>query len=1151
MIQSGESIKTKYDLISIVLLSLILSFVHQNPLYGHEISVLLMAFVHLCLLGWLLLRVLRIKHDPSPIMAFAWVMGIGLSFVIVAGGVYRLLGLHVSVYALSVHLLMLALIAILPKATVSINWQEIGQNKVLYLSLALLCALALGIGIARSQIRYSGWEDQTVFIGAADWLSHSPYLELGRRQVGAEGFEVERWIVDGWTYQHAVWTWSTGVPAATIIWHMITPLFAWMTPLLAFAMAYSFSGRKSHALYTAIGFMIVAVLTLDSLVYISNASAYGQNMLAQLNTLRMFSTGIMLPLGLMMGLAFLKAPQKGKAFVLLLLVVATAFLHSRQIVMISVLFGLIALLLLLRERKRQQVYSSMIVGVLLVSALAIPLIQRQFLVERTQLAGTSMGGLPVEVDDSDSRTVDLVGVSTLEVKPEQIFYHPLVTVGFVLGLLLFFTGPRRFENQFIVAVCVGLAVLFWMPGISRIFVMAVTPRVAPGFVLMLPLGMIFGTVADTVMGFVQLKPVGRFQLGVGILLLVLVGVFFEPIPMRASGKDQLAAIHALQSDRRQLAADAALIERFNAEIQLDSLTVILAPNRIDNYVVEQIPYTYVMGGRANENRAFAAQVQRFYMQDVLAVPFLDTDDLALLQQHAAQYVIVHADDSRLPMILMQPHRFKPLFVESGYSVFAVLDLAPDAIATLFAEMNTAFLEQAPPRWLQGDFDLRLSGDPRWMDFAEQWQALLSTDDSPLVRYGLAVSLLLAGEDGEALPHWQALAADYPVAPLLHQAVAHSLRVTGAVEAGRDHILAALDGADSGVRVVLARTLLQESFFYALQADHVTQLATVIAESPAEWALLATYDKPALTRRYAMLLMSAGQNALAIEQLQALSPSRIAPGDMITLALLQAEGDPQRLLEYLAPYTDFDQYAAAYRTQADRWQQNSAAGLYHLLRGNLAQDAGQVQTAIAAYEQAVAAGLEIAGEWFLAQVALQQGDFSAAEVTIFRLAESGLPHAQLWALSVEYQLALAQGDDLIAALVLESVSDYAVVHGLIIPEGQVPVLRALSQTLLPQNAALSVVECCTVDAESVGLRVQWLQRAYVEYPENQWGALVFDAESYQRYGELALTPVWVTGAVVEWPFAIPLDVPVNDASIGIRVYTAHEAVTYAETYVFDN
>jgi tetratricopeptide (TPR) repeat protein len=1149
MPRSRESLLTRFALCGAVLFSLAFAFWPDVPSPLGFIGLVLMPVIHVYLPGWLLLRWLRIEHGDHPVVAFAWVAGTGLAFSIVAGGLYRFVNFPVEAYVLSVHGVMLGLSLFLPQARVAVDWPDLRRNWPMYLCMLLLCALALGIGIDRSQLRYSGWEDQTVFIAVANWLANDPPYPLEIRQVGLPVVEKARWVVDGWTYQHAVWAWSTGVPASTLIWHWLTPLFAWMTPLVAFALGYELSNRKTHAFYAMTGFMIAAVLTLDSLVYIPHASTYGQNMLAQLNTLRMFSTAIMTPLTLLIGLSFLKSPQKSKALVLLVALIAVAFLHSRQIVMMAVLLSLAAALLTLRTRKKQ-LYASLVTVALILAALAVPLLQRQSLVQRTESAGVSMGGLPVDAEGELGDDVMAVVVSG-DIPADRIFYHPIILVALVLGIGGVILGPRRLETQFIGVVCVAVLAVFFAPGVSQLFMKLVTPRVAPGFILMLPLGLIFGTFFDSVLRRIPLRSDWRFGLGAAITM-ALVGVFFfEPIPITASGKDQLVAMHTLQADRRQLAADRALVARFNAEIgPLPGPAVVMAPNRINSYIVEDVAYTLMIGGRSNENPVQAEQYMRFYMQGRSAAPFLGTGDFDLLQRHDTRYVVMQADDVRLPMLLMQPQRFEKLFAESGYTVFAVLDLTPDALSDHFEAMNDLFVEGPSLRWLRGDFDLRQPGDSGWEAVAENWREVMATEPSDLAAYGLAASLLLAGDDAEALPYWQDLAQAYPESALLHQAAGHSLRQTGDANAARDHLLAALNDIDAGTQAVITRTLLQEMFFYTLDAAQVETLLGVIEAQPMAWELLAVYDNPAQVRRSAMLLLSAGYKAAALQALEGLSPTRVTPGDVITRALLEGEGDPVQVLTVLEPYLDFDHYVTAYHTQRDRWEPNTVAGFYHLLRGNLAQDTGDYAAAQAAYEQAIAQGLDVAGEWFLVELALAAGDFDSAEAAISRLEQSEALHAGLWALSAAYQVALVQDDAEAIAQAQDALAQYAAEHALILPAGQVPALRALTSTLLPQNAFIGLVDCCVYEGKNLSFRVQWLQQAYVEYPENEWHALIFDEATYQRYAELDLPALWVMGAVVDWPFSLSLEGADEAGRIGIRVNTAHLSVEYAEQYHFE-
>ena len=165
--------------------------------------------------------------------------------------------------------------------------------------LIVVCAVSAAGGYERTRVRYSGFEDQTVFVSLANWLAHDP-SDPGRLslRVGRVQGDI-RWATDGWTYTQAAWAWSSGRPPADIIWQDVTPLFAAVIPLIWFALAYALTGRERAAALTAAAVVIFGLLTVDDLAYHAGAGgAFGQDALFELSTLRKFSSGVALPLAL-------------------------------------------------------------------------------------------------------------------------------------------------------------------------------------------------------------------------------------------------------------------------------------------------------------------------------------------------------------------------------------------------------------------------------------------------------------------------------------------------------------------------------------------------------------------------------------------------------------------------------------------------------------------------------------------------------------------------------------------------------------------------------------------------------------------------------------------------------------------------------------
>lgn len=81
----------------------------------------------------------------------------------------------------------------------------------------------------------------------------------------------------------------------------------------------------------------------------------------------------------------------------------------------------------------------------------------------------------------------------------------------------------------------------------------------------------------------------------------------------------------------------------------------LISNRVANYVIESIPNAFVTGGRAESNPAYGGS-SRFF--DASNAPWLDANDIEFLQTYDVDYLVLPADNTRIPQMLLQPERFE-------------------------------------------------------------------------------------------------------------------------------------------------------------------------------------------------------------------------------------------------------------------------------------------------------------------------------------------------------------------------------------------------------------------------------------------------------------------------------------------------------------
>ena len=238
--------------------------------------------------------------------------------------------------------------------------------------------------------------------------------------------------------------------------------------------------------------------------------------------------------------------------------------------------------------------------------------------------------------------------------------------------------------------------------------------------------------------------------------------------------------------------------------------------------------------------------------------------------------------------------------------------------------------------------------------------------------------MMAGDDDLALPLWEGLHTDYPDVALFADALAHSHRTLEEPAQGAQVLLAGLESDSASTRVLAARTLLTEDFFYLLDDANLDMILTITEGDSLDWGYLATFDQPNAIRDRVALLMNAGHWDTAIAWLNAIPDVQISPTDIAAQAAMQlTRGDIDGALNRLRPTTDPDWRRAKVFWQPDRWEDNVAAQMYHLLTGDLAARDGNYEAAVQAYQQAIDAGAAATGQYFLAQALANSGQSEQA------------------------------------------------------------------------------------------------------------------------------------------------------------------------------
>jgi Flp pilus assembly protein TadD len=968
------SLSRSRNLLILIALSLLFALLHAGPLYGTGAALVITILTQLYLPGWLLARAFGKHRAPHPISRFTWVLAAGMGVVVCLGGIMRLLQLPVSVYVLALHGVMavLAVVRSTPTAE-SRTWHVERQNIPLYILVAVCCAAVLYVSSERRQIRFNNFEDQTIFVSHADWLAtHPEQPEVHTRLAGtiaANGGDV-RHLTDGWTYNHAAWVWTSGVPAAQIIWYDLTPLFVWTIPLVIFALAYQLTGRETAAAWSAAALTLAGLMMLDALVYWRNSLAFGQFGLLQLNTVRMFSRALMLPLSLFVGLSYLDKPRLRDLALIFLTGSAVAIMHPQQIVIFLVSMGATTGLWWLAQPTRVRFRWALALAAVLAVTLILPYFQRASTFASIRLTESVTQSIETETEDPRYATpayilplddLPLIG-TTYIIRPSTIFYHPVVVGATVLGLIAVVWWRRGLAAQYISGATAITLILLFVPGVTALFARATTLAALPGMIFGVPMAMIWGLTLDALIcrvlkwyasrrGEPAVHPDNASAIArvhgstaIGLIAIILL-LILEPVPIPASARDQIRASNTLQSLRTMHTSDQQLLDSLLAHLPPDRTSVLLTPNPVANYIIESVPGAIVTGGRRGHSNKWAFEgTLRFFgerapLYDGIRAPWLDTVDLDFMAEFGVTYIVLEADDTRLPQLLFQPERFELLDTPAGYRVFRVLPpIQPDSTDALYRQMNATYDGEGEQRWDSGVFLLNRPANPiPWQRFAATWAANLEERrDDDRSRYGLAVTYTLMGKDEEALALWEALHETYPQVPAFVEAAAFTLQILGRDAEAVQVLAAALDNPEPTVQALAAKHLLTPPFFTRLEQEQIERTVAVTEETPEVWEQLVVRPSLHEQRRRANLLMSTGMLDTAAAWLAQVPAAEISPQDLTAQASLAlAQGDVERALDVLRPAVEPDDMAAARFLHPDRWGNNTAAEMYGLLTGEIA------------------------------------------------------------------------------------------------------------------------------------------------------------------------------------------------------------------------
>ncbi|HUN06478.1 MAG TPA: hypothetical protein PLQ56_07745 [Aggregatilineales bacterium] len=931
----------------VVVLSLLVNLLQVPVLHGTFGALVVAVLTQVYLPGYLLARRLGRHRLPHPIHRFGWVLACGLGFSIVMAAPFRLFEQAIPVYLIILHIVMFLLAIWFDGKAPSDepDWQWNWSRLPSFALVALCSVIAMGVSY-ESRYRFYGFEDQPIFISYIDWLVHHPGVRpvpetpLRSRQVAVISAD-SRMDTDGWTYNHAAWSWVSGVDGAQLIWYDLATLFIWSVPLITFALAYEITRKETTAIFSSAALTIAGLLTLDNLVYAPNYVAYGRFVLFQINVPRQASLTLTLPLALLTAFAYLRTYSRRDLLMMGLSALAVAIMHPIQFMILAVSLGAVGLARLIAAPRLITLRQFIPMGIVLGLILALPYIQRStrvvdmnedvltvvrpnLLANPNSLANQYFVMLP---------ELPILGQTYIR-RPETVFYNPVITLAIILALLYGLRWRSTPLRQYIFAATLISLFLFFTPGLTRLFDRIVSSVGILTAMFTIPVALIYGQVLDDVTTWASRRMRGYLVQPVMLLMaaVLMVVLVIEPFPIPASARDQLNAYNAMQEPRRMLESQAAASQALVTQLPAAEISIIATPRDIANFMIEDTPNALITGGRSNANRSIAAN-DRFFGEGNTNAPWLDSLDLEFLSQWGVTDMLALTDWTRLAQLHLQPERFERLGTVNGYILMRVPEsISADETDTRFARMNELYAAQAAPRWSRSGFVLVQPGSPEvWTPVVDEWTAALREEPAnDRARLGLAFAQTLSGDDLAALETWEALFQRYPDIPLYADAVA-STRANLGIGDATAPLIESLDSSVDYVRVLAARRLLSEPFFYRLDAPVLERVVSLTEQDAITWERLADFDQPDAVRARAGLLLYRGDTTTALKWLQRIPRIRLSPEDLTVMAAINlSQGDLSAALATLAPATDPDWVRPNANLHAERWANNTAAALYEQL-----------------------------------------------------------------------------------------------------------------------------------------------------------------------------------------------------------------------------
>lgn len=815
--------------LSLVVCSLILSLAHFGPLQGTVVALLLTVGGQVYLFGYLAARALGLlRESESIVIRVVWIVTCGLGISIVLGAFARLVVLPVGIYVVGIHILMM-LLALVSAEVAPVSPIE-RKTLPIYLLLGVTCIVFIFVGRQQNRVWLDGFDDQSLPVSMADWWAHQAKPEnVISRQIG-QIWVVGYWSTDGLTYTFASWIWAGNFSAVQLIWYALTPLFAGLVPLAHYALAYRITKRADTAAWTAGMILVLALTTIKSPTALyGGAWMFGQEAAFQLDTLRTFSTALLMPLAFFVFFSYMRSPSRPYYWLTGIILLALALTHPRQF--LAVFTGLCAILALnwLMAPSRARLRRAVLLGLVLLPALAVPFWQYAAIFLGL-VRSTTIGADLAFAVSSSQQLVEL----------DSLLFHPLIPLALCLGLVSVVYLRRSLAAQFVFSGMVLMFALSFVPPIFNVIRQLLGIYFGLHYVLemfyLIPYGLILGIAIsflhDYLKQHLHLRPlVGDWVITGGFIVFAL-ALLAEPFPIAQSTRDQISAANASQALRDIHPFDEALLTRLRALPVPSDKVVYVTPNRVASYVIESVPNAFITGGREENNLALPGSSRFFESPDA---PWLDAEDIAFLQKFRANYLVIPADNTRIPQLLLQPERFAWVDTVAGYLIFQVrqIDTITDVDRT-FAQMNTLYQADPSPRWGTDGFHLdQQANADHWQPIIAEWQKQLADDPAnDDARYGLAFATLLSGSDQN--DEWASLSEAHPDIFLMADAHAQLLLKQGQAQAATNILLGKLETAAASQRVLSARELLTETFVHHLTPEQVNTVLALETTDATTW-----------------------------------------------------------------------------------------------------------------------------------------------------------------------------------------------------------------------------------------------------------------------------------------------------------------------------